>query len=235
MNEDARIAEMEKRHAEMYERAFGGHVSTFDHNLGDAAALLKTEIVKAKEKRAKILAGVVEEKRPEPVPSHRRLPRNITSKEMREKAEAAAKPDLPPNDASWEDVAALYQGEHAFSMFEADFLELRGEVGEDVLCAFTQGEHTALLGMIFRVLAEMRATIHHAGNKRRLLEERVKALEAKPTMRYCGIWKDEPAYAPGDVTTHDGSMWIAREANIACRPSTTGDWQLCVKKGRDAR
>jgi hypothetical protein len=64
----------------MYQRAYGGDVSTFDINLGDAAALLKKEIVKAREQRAKILSGIVEEKKPEPIPSHRRLPRNITSK-----------------------------------------------------------------------------------------------------------------------------------------------------------
>jgi hypothetical protein len=65
---------------------------------------------------------------------------------------------------------------------------MRGKTGEDVLCAFTQGEHNALLVMMFRVLSEMRTSRHYAGNQRRLLEERVKALEARPSMKYCGVW-----------------------------------------------
>ena len=51
--------------------------------------------------------------------------------------------------------------------------------------------------MMFRVFCEMKVITHHAGNKRRLLEERVKALEAKPTMRYYGVWKGDVAYEVG--------------------------------------
>ena len=81
----------------------------------------------------------------------------------------------------------------------------------------------------------MKVITHHAGNKRRLLEERVKALEAKPTMRYYGVWKGDVAYEVGDVVTHDGSAWVARSANTSTKPSTTGDWQLAVKRGHDGK
>ena len=72
----------------------------------------------------------------------------------------------------------------------------------------------------------MKVITHHAGNKRRLLEERVKALEAKPTMRYYGVWKGDVAYEVA---------WVARSANTSTKPSTTGDWQLAVKRGHDGK
>ena len=114
--------------------------------MGDAAVLLKKEIAKLKEQRAKILAGVVEEKPPEPVPSYRRMPRNITSKKMREVAPdahaAAIKAAVNlPNDTPFDDVAAVYQTDEAFAAFEANFLKMRDMgPGGDELCAYTQNE-----------------------------------------------------------------------------------------------
>ena len=114
---DGRIAELEARHAGLLKKAYDCHVSKFDFAAADAAELLKKEIAKLKAQRAKILAGVVEGKKPEPIPAHRRMPRNITSRKMREEADAKAKvkAELPPNDASFDDIAALYQSEDALA------------------------------------------------------------------------------------------------------------------------
>jgi hypothetical protein len=67
------------------------------------------------------------------------------------------------------------------------------------------------------------------------LEKRIAELEARPTLRYCGLWEQGREYVPGEFVTCDGSVW-------ACRCSTTGkpgvthtDLQLAVKHGRDAQ
>lgn len=66
--------------------------------------------------------------------------------------------------------------------------------------------------------------------RRNALADRVAALEAKPMMKYCGVW--EPGdYAEGEVVTQGGSMWIAREPTNS-RPGTDDSFQLCVKRGR---
>ena len=64
------------------------------------------------------------------------------------------------------------------------------------------------------------------------LHARIAALEARPTLKFCGIYSDTKAYAPGDCATRQGGLW-------ACKTATTGPfdhaaWQLAVKKG-DAR
>jgi hypothetical protein len=65
-------------------------------------------------------------------------------------------------------------------------------------------------------------------------ETRIKALEARPSMSYRGVWEEGERNLPGDVCTHDGSMWHCWRATKD-RPGTSDAWQLCVKHGRDAR
>jgi hypothetical protein len=67
------------------------------------------------------------------------------------------------------------------------------------------------------------------------LEARIKELEARPTMKYSGVWNATTRYAAGDVTTFDGSMWICHHDSLGNKPNETRDWQLCVKRGRDAQ
>ena len=49
-----------------------------------------------------------------------------------------------------------------------------------------------------------------------------------------GIYKQGDAYSKGDVTTWDGSMWIAQKATDD-KPGTSDAWRLSVKRGRDGR
>ncbi|WP_375282885.1 hypothetical protein [Sphingobium yanoikuyae] len=54
-----------------------------------------------------------------------------------------------------------------------------------------------------------------------------------PVMIYRGVWKDGQAYEEGDVCTWAGSLWHASQATVS-KPDS-GDWILCVKKGRDGK
>ena len=66
------------------------------------------------------------------------------------------------------------------------------------------------------------------------LERHIAALEARPTMRYRGVWSAEQPYNEGEFCTDHGSIFYCRTATRA-RPGTSANWQLAVKRGSDAR
>lgn len=66
------------------------------------------------------------------------------------------------------------------------------------------------------------------------IEERVKVLESRPTMRYEGTWKSGVGYEAGTFITDHGSLWYAKAATVM-RPGSGDSWRLVAKKGRDAR
>jgi len=83
------------------------------------------------------------------------------------------------------------------------------------------------------VTAAARAAVADAvpGEVERAIAEAIKAV---PRMEYRGVWTPG-SYAKGDVTTFGGHAWICRVEQSEAKPGTCPDWQLMVKKGRDAR
>ena len=78
----------------------------------------------------------------------------------------------------------------------------------------------------------------------RALAERIEALEqenkslrsqvVRGGIRYKGFWRDGQIYQAGDITTEQGSAWIClRETREKPHHSAT-DWNLFVRKGKDA-
>jgi hypothetical protein len=65
------------------------------------------------------------------------------------------------------------------------------------------------------------------------LFHRIDQLEKRPQLKYVGVWQDGVGYLEGECCTHQGSMWYAHTSTKA-KPGTSHDWQLCVKKGKDA-
>src|SRR6266849_6268044 len=62
-------------------------------------------------------------------------------------------------------------------------------------------------------------------------EARLKALEARPTVQYMGVWR-AVGYEAGSVVTFNGSMWHAQRTTIAKPGSSPDDWVLCAKGGK---
>jgi chitodextrinase len=67
------------------------------------------------------------------------------------------------------------------------------------------------------------------------VEQRLARVENRPQLRYAGVWKAGTVYAEHTAVTHDGSIWIAREATSIRPGDGSGAWILAVKRGRDAR
>ncbi|WP_374474432.1 hypothetical protein [Arenimonas sp.] len=65
------------------------------------------------------------------------------------------------------------------------------------------------------------------------LVDRVEALEAHG-IKYVGVYQPSGDYERGHIVTHQGSAWHAVRPTRAV-PGSSGDWQLMVKAGRDAR
>jgi len=65
-------------------------------------------------------------------------------------------------------------------------------------------------------------------------DARVKAIEARPTLEYRGVWEKDLLYSKGNVVTDGGSMWFCNRETKA-RPGSSGCWTLAVKKGADAK
>jgi integrin beta 3 len=59
----------------------------------------------------------------------------------------------------------------------------------------------------------------------------------RPTLAdfYQGTWKKDQSYARGSLVTWGGSLYIALADEVKDQPSTSSEWQMCVKKGRDGR
>lgn len=63
------------------------------------------------------------------------------------------------------------------------------------------------------------------------LERRLDSLEAKPHVRYCGVWEADRQYCAGDAATLSGSLWISHIDSKGVRPGDGKIWQLAVKRG----
>jgi hypothetical protein len=56
-----------------------------------------------------------------------------------------------------------------------------------------------------------------------------------PCPVYCGVWKEDEEYVPGDLTTWGGSTWHCNRTSPGKPDTKDSGWQLMVKKGRDGK
>ena len=66
------------------------------------------------------------------------------------------------------------------------------------------------------------------------LRQRIAELEARPSVKYLGVWREDKVYSSGSMVTDQGSVWHAERATMT-RPGTSNDWVLAVKRGRDGK
>jgi len=58
-------------------------------------------------------------------------------------------------------------------------------------------------------------------------------LKERRGLKYCGVWRSDEHYGPGDVVSHKG-MWTCLVTTRG-RPGESRDWQLAVAQGKDGR
>lgn len=99
---------------------------------------------------------------------------------------------------------------------------------------YTQAQHDAIFNCFVSVLTQCSAYIEIAGDRRIALEKRVAELEARPTLKYCGVWEKDWTYQPGNFATDQGGVWHCNTATKD-RPGSNMTWTLAVKQGKAAR
>jgi hypothetical protein len=77
--------------------------------------------------------------------------------------------------------------------------------------------------------------LKEADDKIAALSRRVREIEETGGIKHRGPWKEGCIYNKGEWITHQGSLWLAKEANAARPGGDHGVWQLIVKRGRDGR
>jgi hypothetical protein len=86
-------------------------------------------------------------------------------------------------------------------------------------------------GVAAAVVAILKHAMQPRDAKIAALERRVEALERKPFVKFCGVWKADRGFDPGDAVVHHGGLWICKAATSG-EPSKDFDgWQLAVKRG----
>lgn len=99
--------------------------------------------------------------------------------------------------------------------------------------------HRGLFAIVREILGTVSVTKGEIETRVAALDARVRELEARPQLRYLGVFADDGrTYVPGDCVTFGGSMWIARETTSARpdeSPAGARVWTLCVKRGREGR
>jgi hypothetical protein len=65
---------------------------------------------------------------------------------------------------------------------------------------------------------------------------RIAELEARPAMKYEGVWDERKVYRVGDFVTKGGSMWHCFDTNTGVLPGSNSDvWKLAVRAGKDGK
>jgi len=73
-------------------------------------------------------------------------------------------------------------------------------------------------------------------SRMRTLEKRIAELEARPELKYLGVWNAQKQYAMGNLVTFRGSMWHCNSQTHGLPgPGECSHWTLCVKRGADAK
>jgi hypothetical protein len=69
-----------------------------------------------------------------------------------------------------------------------------------------------------QVLAQRDARLTEHDTRIIAFEQRIAALEAKPSVKYCGVWAANGDYSVGDAATHKGSLWICKSNHVQSEP-----------------
>jgi hypothetical protein len=108
-----------------------------------------------------------------------------------------------------------------------------GPLTEEELLELAKG----LMGWLGPILKDVETRLAVLEKRKGLasVAARIAELEAKPGLKYCGVWAAEKVYNVGDFVTDHGSLWHCWDGNVGVRPGSSDTWQLAVQRGRDAK
>ena len=183
------ITALTKRHADLDNKMVG--YGGVDLSVGKAMSVVDKQIRELERCRTALLAGE-SDPADSASPPQLRPPRWITKKETRATAAEVHEQNvetakLLPLETSIDDLGELYGTEEHLAVVESALREYSVEIVENGrACEFNEGMYAALLTMFYRESAARAVTLHWAGNQRRLVEQRVEALESSLELKHIG-------------------------------------------------
>jgi hypothetical protein len=90
--------------------------------------------------------------------------------------------------------------------------------------------YTAVEGFVQRAFDTVSARIANLEPRVKALSQRVAELEARPTLRYMGVWDERTSYEEGSFATRSGSLWYCTAASARVRKTClldsarSGNW-----------
>jgi hypothetical protein len=85
------------------------------------------------------------------------------------------------------------------------------------------------------VVSQACGALIHAVREVGRLKHRIAQLEARPPLKYLGVWQSGRSYEQGSFTTCDGSLWHCDRDHPLKPGVANSGWTLAVKRGKDAR
>ena len=67
------------------------------------------------------------------------------------------------------------------------------------------------------------------------LRRQVRELQARPQLKYSGVWDPNHEYVENSLITCGGSLWLSTIKSKGLRPGDGSGWKLVCKRGRDGR
>jgi hypothetical protein len=88
-----------------------------------------------------------------------------------------------------------------------------------------------IVDTIKKAMAPVKAHCQSLEQRNAILEQRMKELEARPLLKYSGVWKSGETYSEGRLVTHQGGLWLSTETTSGTPGSPASGFRLIVKRG----
>lgn len=95
----------------------------------------------------------------------------------------------------------------------------------------------AYLDLVAMVAAQSEAGQAWNGLRCAAIEKRLAEIEARPVLKYSGVWSASATYEPGEIVSHGGSSWHSniKSQGLQLGESNPASWTLMTKRGRDGK
>lgn len=242
---EAKIAALKARKADLDAKPLRLPDGGWDGDIMAAEAVVEQELKRLSGLRTKALAGVEDESASPAQPTRQGaalawpMPVDFKSNPGDEIDPLLNRVDAVPTGAAFDEMTGkLFNFNLAGIVHHMDVVRKSLKNGNRSV-SYSQGQHSAILATLAFVQTEARILSAYGRDRRNEVEKkllaRIEALEARPELKYLGVWASEKVYGAGNFVTEGGSVWHAQRASVGEKPGAGDAWQLAVKKGRDAR
>jgi hypothetical protein len=242
---ESKIAALKSRKTDLASKPLRLPDGGWDGDVIAAESAVDEELKRLSALRTKALAGVEDEDAPPAQPPRQAAPAWQLPKDLKAKPGSDVDPlhdraePVPKKGEAFDEMAEkLFNFNLREIVQYMDNIRKSGNSGDRPVI-YSQGQHYAILAALAHCQTEARILLALGRDRRNKLESkllaRIEALEARPEMKYLGVWAEDKVYGTGNFVTEGGSMWHAQRASVGERPGSGDAWILAIKRGRDAR